>query len=137
MAEKSKWSRTRERVSVTAPAAVARASPLPPPRAAVAPARTHWLTLSLPAAADWPSHSFIKLRMDRVLKAEFTATGAVADVLKSNNTHPKLSAGNRTAEATPPPGPERLKAGYKQEWSAVYEKYDATWWDAFLPPESA
>ena len=79
--------------------------------------------------------SFIKLRMDRVLKAEFTASGEVADVLRSNDTNPTLTAANRTPEATPPPGPERTAKGYKDEWSAVYDKYDSNWWNKFLPPQ--
>ena len=73
--------------------------------------------------------------MDRVLKAEFTASGEVADVLRSNDTNPTLTAANRTPEATPPPGPERTATGYKDEWSAVYDKYDSNWWNKFLPPQ--
>ena len=58
----------------------------------------------------------MKLRLDRVLRGEYTAT-SVDEALASQPV---------TAEFPPP-----------ENWIAPYPKYEAGWWTPYLPPALA
>ncbi|KAH7290534.1 hypothetical protein KP509_30G052300 [Ceratopteris richardii] len=57
--------------------------------------------------------TFMKLRLDRVLKGEFEA-GTLTEALKSN--------------------PAEVNFEKPQVWTAPYPKYESPWWTPFLPP---
>eukprot|EP00850_Spirogloea_muscicola_P016905 SM000141S00849 [mRNA] locus=s141:55814:56188:- [translate_table: standard] len=60
--------------------------------------------------------TFMKLRLDRVLKGEFDAASD-AEALASK--------------------PVDVQFGQPDKWVAPYPKYDGPWWTPFLPPQSA